>query len=98
MANPDKSFGNSYRAIWVSRAADKRTAPGPLHKAPQCLLSGRSGAMPMAVATRELYSSPNGDRWSLARDIHSRRVFIRHEPNVPSGGVTGQMDLGAFLG
>ncbi len=39
----------------------------------------------MAVEMRELYSSPNGDRWYL--DVDLGQVFIRHEPNFPSGGV-----------
>jgi hypothetical protein len=51
----------------------------------------------MAVATRELYSSPNGDRWYLARDLGSGQVFIRHEPNMPSGGAPENIDAGAFL-
>lgn len=40
----------------------------------------------MAVKMRELYSSPNGDRWYLARDVDLGEVFVRHEPNIPSGG------------
>jgi hypothetical protein len=52
----------------------------------------------MAVEMRELYSSPNGDRWYLARDIDSGRVFIRHEPNLPSGGQAACIEVGAFLG
>src|SRR5690348_7365941 len=40
----------------------------------------------MPVETRELYSSPNGDRWFLSRDPATGRVFIKHEANVPSGG------------
>jgi hypothetical protein len=53
--------------------------------------------MLMAVEMRELYSSPNGNRWYLARDVDSARVFIRHEPNLPSGGTTADLDVGAFL-
>ena len=30
---------------------------------------------------RKLYSSPNGDRWYLIRDV-SGEVFIRHEANI----------------
>jgi hypothetical protein len=37
-----------------------------------------------AVRTREIYRSPNGDRWLLARDPDIGRVFVRHEPNLPS--------------
>jgi hypothetical protein len=40
----------------------------------------------MALLTRELYHSSNGDRWHLARDPDTGRVFIRHQANVPSGG------------
>jgi hypothetical protein len=48
------------------------------------------------VAARELYSSPNGDRWYLARD-RSGRVLVRHEPNLPSGGRSTEIDIGLFL-
>jgi hypothetical protein len=51
----------------------------------------------MGVATRELYSSPNGDRWYLARDVESGQVFIRHQPNRPSGGKAAELEVGAFL-
>ena len=52
----------------------------------------------MAVEMRELYSSPNGDRWYLARDVDLGQVFIRHEPNLPSGGQAAHIEVGAFLG
>jgi hypothetical protein len=51
----------------------------------------------MAVETRELYSSPNGDRWFLSRDPATGRVFVRHEANAPSGGQLTEIDIGAFL-
>jgi hypothetical protein len=51
----------------------------------------------MTVETRVLYSSPNGDRWYLARDVDLGRVFIRHEPNLPSGGKAADLEVGAFL-
>ena len=35
----------------------------------------------MTVERRELYSSSNGDRWHLARDVALGQVFIWHEPN-----------------
>jgi hypothetical protein len=50
----------------------------------------------MAVRTREFHHSANGDRWLLARD-HTDRVFVRHEPNLPSGGQVADIELGAFL-
>jgi hypothetical protein len=51
----------------------------------------------MAVEMRELYSSPNGDRWYLARDVGLGQVFVRHEPNLPSGGQAAHIEVGAFL-
>jgi hypothetical protein len=47
--------------------------------------------------TRELYRSPNGDRWLLARDPTTGEVFVRHEPNAPSGGRPSNIDIAAFL-
>jgi hypothetical protein len=51
----------------------------------------------MAIQTRELYRSANGDRWYLARDSASGRVFIKHEANLPSGGAMADIEIGAFL-
>ena len=51
----------------------------------------------MSVQTRMLYRSANGDRWCLARDSDVGRVFIRHEPNLPSGGQVSDIEVGAFL-
>ncbi len=51
----------------------------------------------MPTAMRELYSSSNGDRWFLVLERRSRRIFIRHEPNVASGGDTSLIEIGEFL-
>jgi hypothetical protein len=51
----------------------------------------------MVIKTRELYSSPNGDRWYLGRDPITGNVFVRHEPNIPSGGQPTHVEIGAFL-
>jgi hypothetical protein len=51
----------------------------------------------MAIRTRAIYVSPNGDRWLLAVDADSGRVFVRHEPNLPSGGQVADVEIGAFL-
>jgi hypothetical protein len=51
----------------------------------------------MTVERIELYSSPNGDRWFLGRDPATGDVFVRHEPNAPSGGEPTHIDIGAFL-
>jgi hypothetical protein len=49
------------------------------------------------MARRELYGSPNGDRWFLVRDP-AGHVFIGHESNLPSGGKVTDIEIGAFLG
>jgi hypothetical protein len=46
---------------------------------------------------RELYHSPNGDRWYLAHDPDTGRVFVKHEANRPSGGHTAEIEIRAFL-
>ena len=52
----------------------------------------------MVVRTIEFYRSPNGDRWLLARDPETGQMFVRHEPNLPSGGHPGaDVEVGAFL-
>lgn len=51
----------------------------------------------MPLRSRELYSSPNGDRWTLTRDTGSGRLFVRHEANLASGGNVSDTDLGSFL-
>lgn len=52
----------------------------------------------MAIETRELYRSSSGDRWALALDPASGRVFVLHEPNLASGGRPSHIDIGRFLG
>ena len=47
--------------------------------------------------TRQLYRSPNGDSWFLARDPATGSAFVRHQANAPSGGQVTDIDLGAFL-
>jgi hypothetical protein len=51
----------------------------------------------MAQLSEHLYSSPNGDRWHLIRDPVSGRMFVRHQPNVPSGGHVSDVDVDEFL-
>jgi hypothetical protein len=51
----------------------------------------------VVVRTRAIYLSANGDRWLLACDPDSGRVFVRHEPNLPSGGQVADIDIGAFV-
>jgi hypothetical protein len=51
----------------------------------------------MPAEKRELYRSPNGDRWFLAHAPEMGTLFVRHEANVPSGGQVTDIDIGAFL-
>jgi hypothetical protein len=47
--------------------------------------------------SEDLYSSPNGDRWRLIRDGASGRMFVRHEPNLASGGRISDTAVEEFL-
>jgi hypothetical protein len=47
-----------------------------------------TGAIFVTITTKDFYRSSNGDRWQLIRDIDSGRSFVRHEPNLSSGGRT----------
>lgn len=51
----------------------------------------------MSIETRELYASPNGDRWYLVREAQSQQVLVRHVANAASGGHVTHTDVGAFL-
>jgi hypothetical protein len=51
----------------------------------------------VTLDARELYLSPNGDRWLLLHEASSGRVFVRHEPNKPSGGLAADIEIGEFL-
>ncbi len=59
--------------------------------------TGGDRAIRVAIRTKEIYRSPNGDRWLLARDPDTGRPFVRHEPNLPSGGQVTDIEIGAFL-
>ena len=52
---------------------------------------------PEHLQERTLYASENGDRWSLFRDSETGRVFVRHTPNLASGGQASDVDVGEFL-
>ena len=51
----------------------------------------------MSIEERTLYTSGNGDRWSLGRDPETGKVFVRHRPNHASGGQASDHEVGAFL-
>jgi hypothetical protein len=52
---------------------------------------------PQRAETRQLYRSPNGDTWFLARDPETGSAFVRHQANASSGGQVSDIELGAFL-
>jgi hypothetical protein len=49
-----------------------------------------------AVSIKELYRSPNGDRWSLWRNS-SGSLAVSHQPNPASGGRASETDVTNFL-
>jgi catechol 2,3-dioxygenase-like lactoylglutathione lyase family enzyme len=49
------------------------------------------------IEKKELYRSPNGDRWLLCSDPDAEHVFVRHEANAPSGGQVTEIEIRAFL-
>jgi hypothetical protein len=49
-----------------------------------------------ASLLKELYNSPNGDRWVLSRD-GAGRLFVTHFPNRASGGRPSEVGVEAFL-
>ena len=51
----------------------------------------------MAITAKDFYRSSNGDRWQLIHDTASGRSFVRHEPNLSSGGRTTDTDVEEFL-
>lgn len=51
----------------------------------------------MADAERLIYGSSNGDAWYLIRLRNTGAVFVRHEPNGPSGGRAKLVPVGQFL-
>ncbi len=61
--------------------------------------SGRENGAPhpQRAETRQLYRSPNGDSWFLARDPATGSAFVRHQANAPSGGQVTDIEVGAFL-
>jgi len=51
----------------------------------------------VVVRTREIYHSPNGDRWLLALDSDTDQVFVRHEPIFPPAAKSLILRSEAFL-
>jgi hypothetical protein len=78
------------------KSADLNCGCRPALSAP-IWLGGAWSKLDVAIRTREIYHSPNGDRWLLALESDTSRVFVRHEPNLPSGGQVADIEIGAFL-
>lgn len=51
----------------------------------------------MALSATDFYRSSNGDRWQLVHDTASGRSFVRHEPNLASGGRITETEVEEFL-
>ncbi|MGA8760923.1 MAG: hypothetical protein WB611_32255 [Stellaceae bacterium] len=51
----------------------------------------------MALSVQDFYRSSNGDRWQLVRDPETGRSFVRHEPNLASGGRITETEIDEFL-
>ncbi len=51
----------------------------------------------MALSVQDFYRSSNGDRWQLVRDPDTGRSFVRHEPNLASGGRITETEVDEFL-
>ena len=51
----------------------------------------------MAIIAEDFYRSSNGDRWQLVRDTVSGNCFVRHEPNLSSGGHITDTEVDEFL-
>ena len=46
----------------------------------------------------QLYRSPSGDIWFLARDPMTGLAFVRHQANAASGGRVSDLEIADFLG
>jgi hypothetical protein len=51
----------------------------------------------MATSTATFYKSSNGDRWELVTDAETGHHFVRHEPNLSSGGQVSEATVPEFL-
>jgi hypothetical protein len=56
------------------------------------------GSQPDKYRMQQLYRSPNGDTWFLARDPMTGLAFVRHQANAASGGRVSDVEIADFLG
>jgi hypothetical protein len=55
------------------------------------------GSQPHERRMKQLYRSPNGDTWFLARDPATGGAFVRHQANAASGGRMTDLEIDDFL-
>jgi hypothetical protein len=55
------------------------------------------GSQPDDYGMEQLYRSPNGDTWFLARDPMTGSAFVRHRANASSGGQVTDVEIDEFL-
>jgi hypothetical protein len=55
------------------------------------------GSQPDKSGIEQLYRSPNGDTWCLARSPTTGLAFIRHQANASSGGQVTDIEIATFL-
>jgi hypothetical protein len=55
------------------------------------------GSQPDKHGMEQLYRSPNGDTWFVARNPTTGSAFVRHQANASSGGQVTNIEIGAFL-
>jgi hypothetical protein len=55
------------------------------------------GSQPDQRGMEQLYRSPNGDTWFLARDPATGLAFVRHQANASSGSQVTDVEIGDFL-
>lgn len=49
------------------------------------------------MSSKRIYESSSGDTWDLVREDATHRVFVKHTPNLASGGNSSHTEVGAFL-
>lgn len=62
----------------------------------KALLDRTNPPQPPEGEARQIYASPNGDRWLLVRD-ERETLCVRHEANAASGGHVSTVDVPTFL-
>jgi hypothetical protein len=62
-----------------------------------CSGHDQAGRMSMTTSVvKELYNSPNGDRWALCK-VQSGKLVVSHQSNKASGGRASELDVEVFV-